>query len=89
MNNSRYISVPHVLKEYKINTAQLLYIIVTEVMIKSEKNQYIYMCVCVCVCLALLYRGPFVQNKNLMGSSCCRSSNKYMVAESWPGLFRI
>ena len=53
MNNSRYISVPHVLKEYKINTAQLLYIIVTEVMIKSEKNPiyiYKYMCVCALLC---------------------------------------
>ena len=81
INNSMYILVPLVLGEYKINTAQLLYIILTEIMIKWEKKIY--------VCLALLYRAPFVQNKNLMGSSCCRSSNKYMVAESWPDLFRI
>ena len=54
MNNSRYISVPHVLKEYKINTAHLLYIIVTEVMIKSEKKHYIYINICVCVpCFAV------------------------------------
>ena len=33
INNSMYILVPLVLGEYKINTAQLLYIILTEIMI--------------------------------------------------------